>query len=263
MNIEQPGVNYSSVNQAEFKEIAWLLMLIPFGIVSGTGVFFIFCAWRRASKKGESEKSQAATGFVSPFQSIIFEPINRWLVVKCNNPSLVQAALNLHQPTACSWDEGLSEARDDKLFISPPVNGWILVIGSGLPGPFEDVDKCFVFLTNLSRKLGQVQFFSASRVVNHHAWAMVERGRVYRAYAWAGEPLWAQGPMTSAERELDLRCFAYGTEQNAFTLKEELAANTEKLGQLAARWSIDPAAVATSARVGHGIVGGLSHSKLH
>ena len=25
-----------------------LLMLIPFGIVLGTGVFFIFCAWRRA-----------------------------------------------------------------------------------------------------------------------------------------------------------------------------------------------------------------------
>jgi ABC-type nickel/cobalt efflux system permease component RcnA len=41
------------VNQAEFKEIAWLLMLIPFGIVAGTGIFFIYCAWRRACQRPE------------------------------------------------------------------------------------------------------------------------------------------------------------------------------------------------------------------
>lgn len=237
-------------------------MLIPFGIVAGTGLVFIFCAWRRACRKVDNERLPASSFLGAPFQTGIFEPLNRWLAIKCANPSLVQAALDLHHPVPCSWEEGLSEAREDKLFISPPANGWIIVVGSGLPGPFEDVDKCFVFLTDLSRKLGQVQFFSASRVVNHHAWAMLDRGRIYRAYAWADETLWNQGNVTAAERDLELRCFAYGTEQNAFSLREDLAANTEKIGQLAARWSVDPSAAA-GARTGYGIVGGLSHSKLH
>jgi len=171
--------------------------------------------------------------------------------------------LRLHQPTPCSWEEGLIEAREDKLFISPSISGWVVVVGSGLPGPFEDVDKCFRFLLRLSRKLGQVQFFSASRVLNQHAWVLMERGRVYRAYAWGGETLWNQGQLTAAEKELDLRCFDYGSEQDLFSLKEELAANAERVGQLAARWSLDPAAVCPSAGLGCGIVGELSQSKTH
>ena len=155
------------------------------------------------------------------------------------------------------------EARDNKLFISPSISGWVLVMGSGLPGPFEDVDEFFHFLSGLSRKLGQVQFFTSSRVVNHHAWVLMERGRVFRAYAWAGETLWNQGPMTAAEKELALRCFDYASEQNVFALKEELAANTDRVGQLAARWSVDPGALCSGSWNGHGIVGGLSSSKSH
>jgi hypothetical protein len=255
------------VNQAEFKEVAWLLMLIPFGIVSGTGLFFIFCAWRRACQPGK-EHSEGAFRSLSGagnmgFHSSVFEQPSRWLVVKAGDPAIVQAVLNLHHPMPCSWEEGLMDARDDKLFISPSISGWVLVVGSGLPGPFEDVDEFFIFLSNLSRKLGQVQFFSASRIVSQHAWVLMERGRVYRAYAWAGETLWNQGPVTAAEKELDLRCFEYGSEQNFFAVKDELNANSERIGQLAARWSLDPASVNSGTWSGCGIVGGLSQSKLH
>ena len=240
-------------------------MLIPLGIVSGIGFFFLFCARRRARQLREQEAEGAvfslpADGSISS-HSPVFEQPGRWLVVRARDPARVQAALQLHQPTPCSWEEGLIEAREDKLFISPSVSGWVLVVGSGLPGPFEDVDECFRFLLGLSRKLGLVQFFSASRVVNQHAWVLMERGRVYRAYAWAGETLWNQGPLTAAEKELDLRCFDYGSEQNFFSVKDELAANSERVGQLAARWSLDPAAVCPGSRLGRGIVGGLSQFK--
>jgi hypothetical protein len=174
---------------------------------------------------------------------------------------VVQAALNLYRPTFCSWEEGLAEAREDKLFISPPISGWVLVVGSGLPEPAEDPDRCYRFLAALSRKLGHVQFYSASRVVNHHCWAMLERGRVYRAYAWAGETLWNQGPTTAAEKELNLLCFAYATEQNAFAIRESLAANCEKIHQLAARWSLDPGAISPEMWHGRGIVGALLHPR--
>lgn len=255
------------MNEAGFKEVAWLLMLIPFGIVSGTGFFFLFCAWRRACqiKKDEPEEDAfqpASTACSISFRSPLFEQPSRWLVVKANDPALVQAALRLHHPVPCSCEEGLAEARDDKLFISPSIGGWVLVIGAGLPGPFEDVDSCFRFLNGLSRKLGLVQFFSANRVVHHHAWVLMEKGRVYRAYAWGGETLWNQGPVTAAEKDLGLRCFDYGGEQEYFAVKDEVAGNTEKVGQLAARWSVDPAALCASSSKSRGIVGALFHSNL-
>jgi hypothetical protein len=131
------------------------------------------------------------------------------------------------------------------LFISPSINGWILILGSDLPDPNEDIDVCFRILPGLSRKLGQVQFFNANRVLNHHAWARIEAGRVVRAYVWAGRTLWNQGIKTSAELDLGLRCFRYLDKSGRplFGQADILTTNTEKVPLLAARWSFDPAAV--------------------
>ncbi|HWH68404.1 MAG TPA: hypothetical protein VNT26_03425, partial [Candidatus Sulfotelmatobacter sp.] len=166
-----------------------------------------------------------------------------WLAVKSRSLAAVQAALGLNNPKPCSWIEGL--AGDEKLFIAPPIKGWVLVIGSGLPDPSEDVDACFRFISELSRKLGQVQFFSASRILNHHAWVKAEGGRVVRAYAWAGRTLWQQGTRTSAERELDLKCFGYteAVDRPAFGQPDCITSNVDKVPLLAARWSLDPARI--------------------
>ena len=235
-------------------------MLIPFGIVLGIGAFFIYCAWRRANLL---VIEASGTNLSTPLRLGTFEHPHRWLAIKAVNPSVVQAALRLHHPTSCSWEEGLAEAHDDKLFISPPISGWVLVVGSGLPEPAEDSDKCYHFLAALSRKLGHIQYFTISRVVNYHGWVLMERGNVYRAYAWAGETLWNQGPVTAAEKDLEMLCLEYASEQNSFALREALAANSEKVNQLAARWSIDPSAIPPEMWRGRGIVGALSHSKLH
>ena len=84
-------------------------------------------------------------------------------------------------------DEGMTGER--KFFIGPPVNGWIIVTGSGLPNPSCNVDECFRFLSKISAQLGHVQFFYADRILHHHAWARVENGIFTRAYAWAGETI--------------------------------------------------------------------------
>jgi hypothetical protein len=248
------------MSQPETKEMLWLLMLIPFGVVLGIGAFFCYCAWRRASLSGGG-KIRASLS--TPFRSANFEQPARWLAIKAVKPSVVQAALHLHRPTPCSWEQGLAEAREDKLFISPSIGGWVLVVGSGLPEPTEDADRCFHFLTALSRKLGHVQCFSVSRVVHHHCWALLERGHVFRAYAWAGETLWNQGPVTAAEKELDMLCLEYASEQSPFALREALCANCEKVNQLAARWSIDPSAIPPEMWRGRGIVGAFSQFKPH
>lgn len=151
----------------------------------------------------------------------------------------VQAALHVHNPESCSWSEGLS--RETPLFISPSIEGWIIVTGDSLPDPSGDVDASFRFLVNLSRKLGEVQYFSASPALHYHAWSKVRAGRVIRAYAWAGETLWNQGAKTREEKELGLRTFDYFDEaQSAFSMNDSaIESNAEKVPRLAARWSLD------------------------
>jgi hypothetical protein len=120
-----------------------------------------------------------------------------------------------------------------------------VVIGSGLPDPAVDVDACFRFVVDLGRKLGQVRFFSASRILHHYAWVRVEGGRVVLAYAWEGETPWSQGLRTPAEKELGLKYFDYAESPDGapWVRRELVAANADKVPLLAARWSLDPAQV--------------------
>ena len=155
---------------------------------------------------------------------------------------------------------------EHNLFISPPIQGWILILGHGLPDPAEDVDECFKLVLKLSRAVGQVQFFSAHRAVNHHAWVKADEGRVQRGYAWAGETLWNQGKPTQAEIDLDLRCLAYGESPEPVGLNsfEAHYSNTDKVSFLAARWSLDPTTIdETMLPFSLGIAGDLIHSRQH
>lgn len=163
-----------------------------------------------------------------------------WLAVKTKEPGAVRQALGLMNPKPCPFSEGLE--GEQRVFISPAVKGWVLVTGSDLPEPSDDVDACFRFIVEMSKKLGHIQFYSANPILQHHAWIRAERGRVLRAYAWAGHTLWQQGNPTSAERELDLKCLDYGEECGSMSGEayDHVCANVEKLPLLAARWSLDP-----------------------
>ena len=200
-----------------------------------------------------------------PLSAALFDAPSRWLAVRGQNPHVVESALAVHNSRACSWSDALATPFEPRLFISPPVKGWILVMGCDLPDPADDVDDCFKFLVNLSRKLGEVQFFSRNRAIAHHGWARLEDGNVVRAYAWAGETLWNQGTVTQPERDLKLRCLGYTQRSEVLGLaeREVLAANTERVIRLAAAWSLDPTSVEGPALEGKGIAGDLLHSKLH
>ena len=167
-----------------------------------------------------------------------------WLAVHSSDTRAVQDALGMDDATPCPWVDGLSGGHE--FFIGSPVNGWTIVTGSALPRPGHDVDRCFHFLVRLSRMLGHVQFFMADPVESHHAWVRGDNGLVRRAYAWAGETVWNQGARSLAETELNMKCFGYA---GSFPAPDRIAArnhatlNTRNVPLLAARWSINPAAV--------------------
>src|SRR5436190_18139850 len=256
----------STASQSHAAIVLPLLGLVGTVLLIGSVLALVVRNYRRkrnlaANRPGRSNGEPRGARI---FQSPIFHCPNRWLAVKSNNPHAVQKALGLHNPTPCSWTEGMARVSEQKLFVSPPVNGWVLVVGSLLPDSSEDVDACFRFLQRLSRELGEVQFFSVNRAVGHHAWAHFERGRAVRGYAWAGETLWNQGRKTWAERKLGLRCFDYceGDARNNFAQPERNRVNVENLFVLAALWSLDPSSIDDSALTDVlGIAGDLGRAR--
>ena len=221
---------------------ALLVMLFMGAVMGGTAIGLFIMSYRRRQLAAEESCGQGFKELtIAPNPNFLHRPTT-WLAVRCRNVHAVQVALGLNNVQPCTWLEGLS--GEEKLFIAPPVKGWVLIIGSGLPDPADDVDVCFRFLTGLSQKLGPVQFFKANRVLGHHAWVRVENGEVIRGYAWAGKTLWNQGIPTRAETEFGLNCFQYFESPDETLEESEIAAaNVEKVPFLASRWSLDPASV--------------------
>lgn len=255
-----PAVLADALPSRHDEIVPVLLMIFVMGIVVCVGIF------RAIVLRELGRRSRAQKFFAAPrLSAAVFEAPSRWLAVRSQNPHAIQTALGVRHPRACSWSDALATPFEPRLFISPPVDGWIVVMGCDLPDPADDIDECFKFLTGLSHKLGEVQFFSRYRAVAHHGWARLNDGKVLRAYAWAGETLWNQGEVTEAERELKLRCLAYTQSTEAFGLveRELLALNTERVLRLAAAWSIDPTAVGGADLESQGIAGDLLHGKFH
>jgi hypothetical protein len=241
------------------------LLILVFGMALGVGMicFLLVVHFMRTGKLANRNVLHGRESFRD---RRTFGPIflpGRWLAIRSTQLQAVQSALRLHKPRPCSWEEGLTVSHDVKLFISPPIAGWTLVMGTSLPDPADDVDRCFHFLLDLSRKLGHVQFFSLNRVLNHHAWVQAEQGQILRAYAWAGRTLWNQGRPTRAELELGMTILDYGEQPaTAVAYADPGGSNTDRVPLLAARWSFDPAAIdVRRLKESHGIAGELSRRK--
>lgn len=236
-----------------------VVLLVTTAVIVGSFAVGLAGIWKKRSLRNSARKNPLSDSpDTAPF---LFDRPTRWMAIKCTNLQKVQGALGLHNPTPCPLSEGFSRLSDQKLFISPPVKGWILVVGNSLPDVSDDVDNAFRFIMKVANDLGSVQYFSANRVLSHHAWVRIENNRVYRAYAWAGETIWNQGERTAAEKELALKCYEYCDTPlpYPFTARDSHVANTEKVMQLAARWSIDPMAVNNqNLRASIGIAGDLS-----
>jgi hypothetical protein len=221
-----------------------LLVLLAVGLSVSAGLVLLVLQSVKRNPRPQPKPAIVSPPSGSRFESASF--VRRpdcWVAIKSSRVVAVQSALGLSNARPCPLSEGL--AGEKRLFIAPPVKGWILVTGSGLPDPADDVDACFRFVLQLGRTFGSVQFFSVNRVLNHHAWVRVDHGKIERAYAWVGRTVWVQGERTRAERELGLESHGYGErpDDSSYGETNGLNSNADKLPLLAARWSLDPAEI--------------------
>src|SRR3954466_4274567 len=136
----------SFVAEASSSALAWQqtdivagMLLLVLGMALGIGLVCLLLVLHYMRSGRLSSRQPLLAAGVEFFDrrnvGSLFTTPPRWLAIRSGNPYVVQAALGLHKPTPCSWEEGLSAAQESKLFISPPINGWILVMGSRLPDP--------------------------------------------------------------------------------------------------------------------------------
>jgi hypothetical protein len=158
-----------------------LILLLPlFGVLLSSIMGVILLVLRRAGRQPARYDSGALPR--GSTASFMLWP-GCWLAIQTSDSSAVQSALGLRNPKPCSWLEGL--AGEGKVFITPTIRGCTPLTGTGLPEPSADVDACFRFILELSRRLGPVQFFSDSRFLQYHAWVQADHGQIVRPYAWA------------------------------------------------------------------------------
>ena len=136
-----------------------------------------------------------------------------WFVVKASNPASVLNALEFGETTPANWASGLATVYGDQwVFASPPVSGWVFVVGLSLPYPtietHDNSGKRFdVLFSRLMQRFDDFQFFGSHRVSDFVTWARAVKGKPMRVFAWSGsngEVLANVGERTPEEAKLGI-----------------------------------------------------------
>jgi hypothetical protein len=156
-----------------------------------------------------------------------------WLAIKNPNPEAVVNALGLVGAQKCGWKKGIEAAYRGEFFITPAVNGWVLVVSIALPEipDKKGEDRLLPLIAALGQRFHEVQYFGTHRIVEYHGWAKALEGKIVRRYAFLGErgeTLCNEGPLTQEERKLDL---IYSDSKHPSELD---------VMKLAGAWSINP-----------------------
>lgn len=169
-----------------------------------------------------------------------------WFAIATADPAAVVEALDFGPATPANWASGLAAAYGrDRLqtperwvFVSPPVDGWVLVAGTCLPHPVAIDEhraigrKFDILFARLMARFDDVQFFGSHRVADLVTWARARGRRPERIFCYGGSGVLANfGEQTAEEAQLgfidfsglspeeaDDRIFAIADERN---LEEE------------------------------------------
>ena len=153
-----------------------------------------------------------------------------WTAVRCEDPERVIAALKPRSRQAANWSTGLAAAYAEPsvVFVSPCLDGFVLVIGAYVPSEtWEDLHT-------------QVQMFCNYRVSDSYGWMKQMNGETVRKYAYEAEEedtVFADiGPLTPEELALGFDRFPKAGQAD----DGENDPGEEDVLDIAAAWGVDP-----------------------
>ncbi len=224
----------------------------------------------------KSKKSEYPETLPKPKPEVVLDPTpdtpqsfgykSTWISIKADDPQKVAEILKLQDIKPANWETGLESANvnyESQVFITPPVYGWIHIIGA-LPDFYWDHTKELLsLLEELGKTYDPVLFFATHRVSDYHAWARVDAGKVTRAFGFCDEIFCDHGEMTADELELNVDDILYDLDDEEEYEDGETEDRIEKnyvdedtVIQMAESWAVNPTELEDAdAAPGVGLVG--------
>lgn len=171
-----------------------------------------------------------------------------WVAVRTRDTARLLDVLELEEPRSTNWSVGIGTVYSDRIgldrvFVTPPVDGWSLVAGLSLPHPMGDDhdDHCTPFLSRLSAEFGTVQYYASLPELGYFGWAVLRDGVVRRAFACGVDGVvWNRGAVTLDERSVGIAMFDIRLVDEARIEVYAPCVREAHVLELARRWSMDP-----------------------
>lgn len=174
-----------------------------------------------------------------------------WLAIQTNEAEKVLSLVADGKIVqVANWHSGIEAAYHTNgqvhsdvltLFISPPVKGWVFIVGvpylEAQSHPYLDE-----ILHVLLPAFPEVQYFGSYRVVNYVGWAKAVNGQWLRRFAYAdGKIMYNDGAFSAEERRLGLMELQELDCCDDFEVwLESEGSDEETVMHLAGLWSINP-----------------------
>ena len=143
---------------------------------------------------------RAATGS-EPDYPVPFGYKCNWLCVRADSPMEVIQKLGLKNFEPSNWDKGIEMAYNGYRFVSPVLDGYVLVVNYGM----DLLTLAPELLDESAKKFPELQYFSTNRVSEYHAWVKYTNGEMVRGYGWCGcdgAVIMNRGTLTPEEQRL-------------------------------------------------------------
>lgn len=173
---------------------------------------------------------------IEPDYPVAFGYKCNWLCVKANSSEEVIEKLGLKDAEPSNWDMGMEMAYNGYRFVSPVLDGYVLVVNIG-----NDILTDSTELPDdMAKKFPEIQYYSTNRITDHHVWIKYADGKMVRGYGFCGDKgivLLNKGDVTPEEKNLGFNNLLPHHEKNweDYTLPDE-----EYVLEIAAAWGIDP-----------------------
>jgi hypothetical protein len=141
-----------------------------------------------------------------PDKPIGFGRKNLWIAAKVSDAPALASALELQEVQTANWRSGFVAAYafpSDYVFVTPPLGGWVLAVGS-LPDPSAPtaLPHWRHLMSRVSSRFGEAQFFATHRGSSYTAWGHYRDGTERRLFAYGDEPIYNIGEPFPEEAEL-------------------------------------------------------------
>ena len=234
-----------------------------------TALALAFLEWRRRRKAPAPSPAMEIQEKVialetDPDSPVSFGRKNLWIAAPASSSERVAQVLRLVDVQPANWRSGFVAAYaypSSYVFVTPPVHGWVLAVGSGIPDPSDPaiLQNWRSVMAALSQAFGRAQFFASHRGSSYSAWARYTNGSEERLFAWADEPIHDLGSPLPEELEILARLPdpVAAEEDPEYWSREDLRGPDEDdVFRIAAAWSVDPSTLDQShAPTALGLVG--------